>query len=224
MNSRKIQIPEPCRENPDRMEETGGGLFCSSCQHLVQDFTDWKEEEILAYLRFNSGKKNCIIIKDEFLKPVAPQNPVKLLRVAALAFLGFFFFRNEAQAQKPVQVAPDSTGSRSVRSDSIVWVVRGTVKLDKSKKRPGGNSCKVTALDGAGNMVTTVVADRSGNFELHLPAANKQEQFTLIFSARGYKTYRFENFTPSGKPVLGIRLRRKKDVSSQYAVIGCPSF
>lgn len=46
----QIQIPTPCHENWDKMNPTGQGRFCLSCQKEVIDFSLMTDKEILNYI------------------------------------------------------------------------------------------------------------------------------------------------------------------------------
>lgn len=59
MKNNKIQIPNPCTENWDKMKIGLKSRFCDNCQKNVIDFTIMSREEILEYLLKNYKKNIC---------------------------------------------------------------------------------------------------------------------------------------------------------------------
>jgi hypothetical protein len=218
-----LRIENPCFEKSEKMSPENGGLFCSSCQHLVTDFTDWKTEEIVSYLKFKGEEQTCGIMHQEQMKPVRNKTIFHYLRVATLVIGGVFFARNDVKAQVNTKLVPAGGDSNAVKSDSIVWVIKGNVELKgRNVKRAHGS--KITAFNSKGEVVATAYSGADGSFELHLSAASKQEEFTLQFSARGFRTKRIENYIPANKKVLGVTLHSRWKKTRAYAVRGCVSF
>ena len=54
-----FSVPKPCHENWDAMTPSEKGRFCSVCSKNVTDFTQMSNEEIVVYLRKNSGNGVC---------------------------------------------------------------------------------------------------------------------------------------------------------------------
>ncbi|WP_028979329.1 hypothetical protein [Sporocytophaga myxococcoides] len=63
--SKGIIIPKPCYEDWNKMTPKEQGKHCNSCNKVVVDFTNAKEEEILNYIRQNSGKRVCGYFKSD---------------------------------------------------------------------------------------------------------------------------------------------------------------
>jgi len=55
----KIQVPEPCHEDWNKMTPKDKGAFCSSCEKVVVDFTKMSDRQIVDFLNKNKGKKTC---------------------------------------------------------------------------------------------------------------------------------------------------------------------
>jgi hypothetical protein len=55
--SLQIQIPTPCREDWERMDQGEQGRFCQHCQKTVVDFTGMTDAEVLGY--FGAGSHVC---------------------------------------------------------------------------------------------------------------------------------------------------------------------
>jgi hypothetical protein len=55
----QFSVPKPCHENWDAMTPEEKGRFCSVCSKTVTDFTQMSNEQIVIYLRQNSGSRVC---------------------------------------------------------------------------------------------------------------------------------------------------------------------
>lgn len=62
-----ISIPKPCTENWSSMHASGKGRHCVVCDTEVVDFTNWKTEDIFAYIQ-QSTKSICARITQESLE------------------------------------------------------------------------------------------------------------------------------------------------------------
>jgi hypothetical protein len=218
--SKKLHIPVPCAENADLMQEVDGGNYCGTCKHLVVDFSDWNEADIILYLESRGGEKTCGHFRSDQLAPTKTGSRVRTFaRMIALTILGLFISKSDAIAQKletPIEDSPSTTVS-----DSVVWVIRGEVKCD-AQLVPGA---RAAAIDANGDTLASAeVVD--GKFEMHVPVAHRVQSFTIVVSAPGYRVYRIEDYVPVAGDVLGIdmekRGRTRKPV--KYRVTGCPSF
>jgi len=63
--SKNILIEKPCHEDWYKMTPKGQGKHCDLCNKVVVDFTNAKEEEILNYIRRNSGQRVCGYFKSD---------------------------------------------------------------------------------------------------------------------------------------------------------------
>ncbi|MFL5763318.1 MAG: energy transducer TonB [Bacteroidia bacterium] len=85
-----VQVPDPCGENWSGMQKQGNGRYCDSCKKVVVDFRNKSNEEILDYIRENSGKKICGTFKNTQLIPPDPfvrnQKVIRFLAAALLVF------------------------------------------------------------------------------------------------------------------------------------------
>jgi hypothetical protein len=50
-----IIIPNPCHESWQDMTPENKGRHCAACDKIVVDFSNWEAEEILQYLKTNTG-------------------------------------------------------------------------------------------------------------------------------------------------------------------------
>lgn len=55
--TKKLEIKTPCNQSWDEMPVLGEGRYCQSCNHIIMDFSDLSNEELLQILQ--SGKYSC---------------------------------------------------------------------------------------------------------------------------------------------------------------------
>ncbi|GAL85146.1 protein of unknown function [Sporocytophaga myxococcoides] len=65
--SESIKIEKPCHEDWNKMKPKGQGKHCELCNKAVIDFTNAKEDEIINYLKQNSGQRVCGHFKSDQL-------------------------------------------------------------------------------------------------------------------------------------------------------------
>jgi len=58
-NTLKIEIPNPCKANWEKMSLNDIGRHCTSCNTTVVDFTKMTDDEIVKYLSSNSTQNTC---------------------------------------------------------------------------------------------------------------------------------------------------------------------
>jgi TonB family protein len=58
-----FDIPDPCNEDKNKMKPVDGGVFCSSCNKKVHDFTSFSGEEMKTFFQNNRGEKICGSLK-----------------------------------------------------------------------------------------------------------------------------------------------------------------
>lgn len=211
-----IYVKAPCAENYDAMTPASGGKMCGTCQHLVTDFTEWKQEDIVAHLKQQTGKICGRFTTEQW---VAKQPRWKTaLKVSVLAALALWFSKADLKAQKQTDAVPATT----TVSDSVVLLVRGQIKSDAGKKV---YLSTIEALDSAGNVIATA-RSYDGKFELHVPVAYPKQAFTIVVRARGYRDEKISDYVSSPGKVVGIEMHRKLfgKPSRGYIVTGCPSF
>jgi hypothetical protein len=77
----QIQIPTPCHENWDGMQQQEARKFCGSCAKIVVDFTSWEVADIAQYLKQNTH--TCGRIKQSQLQtPVQLDDEAVLINIA----------------------------------------------------------------------------------------------------------------------------------------------
>ncbi len=57
--SESIKVEKPCHEDWNKMKPGAEGRHCDVCNKVVINFTNVREEEIINYIRQNSGQRVC---------------------------------------------------------------------------------------------------------------------------------------------------------------------
>ncbi len=57
MKTKTLHIQNPCNQNWDEMSLLGNGRYCGSCNHVIHDFSDMSNNELLQMLQ--SGQHSC---------------------------------------------------------------------------------------------------------------------------------------------------------------------
>lgn len=211
-----IFVHQPCRENYDEMTSVHGGKFCSSCEHVVQDFTAMSNQQIIDVLQSQKGKV-CGMFNNEQLAPNR-KRWTSVIKVSVLAAVALWFSRGDLKAQK---TQTDVVQNTNTVSDSVVLLVRGEIKSNgKTVYRS-----TVEARDSSGNVIATARSYK-GKFELHVPVAYPKQPFTIVVTSKGYRNEVIEDYVSAAGNVLGIEMNRRLfgKPSKPYRTIGCPSF
>lgn len=210
-----VFVHQPCSENYDAMKPVHGGKFCGTCVHVVKDFTDWNQQDIVDFLKAQNGK-----VCGRFSHEQLGQRKSKwttALKVSVLAALSLWFSKTEMKAQAQTDVAPTT----KTVSDSVVLLVRGEISSNGKKVYRS----KIEARDSSGNVMATA-RSYDGKFELNVPVASPKQAFTIVVTSKGYKDEVIENYVSSAGNVLGIDMQRRLfgKPSRGYVTVGCPSF
>src|SRR6218665_290193 len=111
-----FNVPNPCSESRNGMQPTENGRYCGSCRKVVLDLTNKTNEEILAIIAANAGKKLCGTFRTSQLAPVPAKIPSdkRTLRFLAAALLAFgmtlFSCNNDApKVPSATKTLPDTT-------------------------------------------------------------------------------------------------------------------
>lgn len=83
-----IRIPEPCAADWNAMTSEGKGRHCGQCCKTVVDFTKWKNEDILAYLKKHTSAGVCGHFRKEQLNTPIP-TPEVFVQHINRSFLSF---------------------------------------------------------------------------------------------------------------------------------------
>lgn len=94
----KLQMPQPCHENWNKMTQFEQGRFCNSCSKIIYDFTDFSTDEIVDFIN-NSTDMVCGRIQSN-----RADTKVKSYAFwATLIMIALFLLSNPIIAQTPAE-------------------------------------------------------------------------------------------------------------------------
>jgi hypothetical protein len=105
-NDLQIHIPTPCHENWDAMTPEAQGRFCGSCAKVVVDFSVMTDNEVLNYLKKNTGSTCGHFTSDQLERPIIETQlqPKRTWRywLASIASLLVMLQRSAAQTKTAI--------------------------------------------------------------------------------------------------------------------------
>lgn len=130
----RINIPEPCHEDWDKMSPTEQGRHCMSCCKTVVDFSTWDNESIIAYLAARKEERVCGRFNKEQVQPaIAPfsnevlageifRSHLPLLRKIAAVIVVFFglLTAENTYAQKAI-VGKPAPPQHYTKGETTIW-------------------------------------------------------------------------------------------------------
>jgi len=235
----KLFVPEPCHENWTDMTAEDKGRFCQSCAKTVVDFTKSTKTEVIDYLKEAEGKTCGRFLSEHLddsdcsdapksetsLPPVAKETittpsfrfgyHLNSWGMAALAFAGFTFVGNKANAQKMGKVMlmgePAIQQTSDVNKEQVE--VKGTVT--DTDNLPIGSAN--VSIESNGQLIGSVFSDAEGNYSVVLPPETiVHKTITVSAYARGQETKILEDL-PVKKETITINL---KLAAEEYFLMG----
>ena len=175
-----LAIPQPCKENWDRMTMGQKGKFCISCQKNVFDFTTSTDREIIK--AYNQNPKLCGRFTSAQLNRdlVLPKEKNSLWMIIFASIITFLGVGNQAASAREIvkteqtdkKLIPDST---SIKPKKEIKKYTGIVYDENNTSLPG------VYISIKGTKIKTS-SDFSGNFSIK---AKKGK--VLVFTFIGYK-------------------------------------
>jgi hypothetical protein len=184
----KVNLPEPCHEDWNKMDSQEKGRFCGSCQKLVIDFSVMSDTEIINYFKEYKSQNTCGHFKksqvDRKLKEQETPRRKLFLKELAAACFAFFVASTDAKAQ--------ATGAIAFTDEEIA-----EIKQQREERKAIENQGKEVAINGKivngkevlSNAIIsikgtehTTVSLENGLFSIHIPneVAQNQEFITLV--------------------------------------------
>lgn len=161
----KVNIPNPCHENWNKMSSTQKGKFCQVCTKEVIDFTKYSDEQLIKYFNKKSNLCGRFINTQLNRKLVLKRRKNKLINssiVAGVLSLLLFNTQQSKAQEKPKTTQTDkkfiSIALKNTKAmDSIT--VSGSIIDESNLPLPGAT----VIVKGSSNGTST---DFNGNFSL----------------------------------------------------------
>jgi len=188
-NDLQIQIPKPCHENWNTMTPDAKGRFCGSCAKVVVDFSVMTDNEIVRFLKNNTGSTCGHFTRDQLERPIIETQlqPKRTWRywLASIASLLTMLEQSNGQNKSSIQQLTDTTNESIVEKALLGKVaylpienkVLGRVVDEQNRPLQGASILIKDSKIG-----TSTKAD--GTFAL---VANKKN-VTVVVSYIGYTT------------------------------------
>lgn len=212
----KIQIPEPCHEDWNKMTPKDKGAFCSSCEKVVVDFTKMSDRQIVDFLNKNKGKKTCgkfnsFQVDRKISVTTPPPNyywKIKQFFVGlfvSLSFPGFSTSSETPIAFKPLPTIDDA----AIQKANVKGVVKdqegNLIAAAYIRVYQNGRITKVYA-----------VTDELGGFSVQLPDNHQNQDISLKVTAQHYA---IESVNYNGEDSLEIVLVFEKHILGKMAFL-----
>lgn len=171
----KIHIPQPCREDWNKMQPEEQGRYCQVCSKTVVDFTDWEPEAIKGYLAQRREEKVCgRFAAYQLNNPVKPEalNWPALIAVSGLSFLRkiaamivvvFGLSTSSCMmgaAGEPKPVADDTVVEASQEADSLI-MGKPILPTPRKSIHPGKKIIQTTVMIGSDTVLIEKEVDDS---------------------------------------------------------------
>lgn len=189
MKTIQLNIPKPCTQQWQEMQEETQGRFCAFCQQTVTDFTGYSDADFIAYFQ-QSETRQCGRLTERQLNlsiplPQSPLwHPVKLYRYIAAGLLSITGL-TAAQAQQAETTIAAATARRndeqqqmSPDADTGFITLNGKV-VDQNGIEVPGASLAIGATDQG------FLSDADGNFSLRIPKLQHNDK-DLVVTSVGY--------------------------------------
>jgi len=216
----KLSVPNPCKEDWDKMKLTDKGRFCERCSNIITDFSVFTDKELVEYLSKVKGKVCGQFANTQLNRMITVQEPSttplfrKLLFSTALAagVAGAAHSqstqpnRNGANASGNINMAQTPMQAKQATKDSTT-ILKGKVVNLKDDK-PVANASIVVQYDSVNT--DAVITDSNGRFSFHVPDKYIDTKITLITAIYGYaERTTFYEIKRKNKTVY-IKLRKNK--------------
>ena len=185
-----IDIPDPCKEDWQKMTATDSGKYCSSCKKTVVNFTGMSDLEIVTYFsehknicgRFKKSQLNRTL-NSELEKSIPTGKAWNYLMI--IGFSGFVVLPNsniKSQDIEKNRIALYRIEKDSLKETPITNYIKGIV-LDSMTKEPI-HGCSIIIIGHWSNTST----DSSGFFKLAIPDNLNDLHFKIQLSMVAYES------------------------------------
>ncbi len=216
----KVNIPEPCHEDWNKMDTQEKGRFCGSCQKLVIDFTAMSDSEIVNYFKAYKSENTCGHFKktqiERNLKPQETPRRKLFLKELAAACFAFFLASTDAKAQGEIIVNQQHQNSETENQGKEV-AINGIVK--------NGNENLSNAIISIKGTEHKTISLENGLFSIHIPyeIAQNQEFVILKIEHQDFRPKEIEVATSPTNQFVEINFSTRKTttklVSGNFAAV-----
>lgn len=180
-----LSIPEPCTQAWSDMTPVEDGRFCRHCCKKVTDFSAMTDEEIISVLSNTSQVCGRLLPAQLHRNLAAGKRKSPALFPAALltSFIAAIVpGGSKAQDQMSLAGQPAITAYGHPVKNNVPIRFEGKVVDKFHNEGLPGVTIALQGHEGIGG-----ITDKTGCFQINLPAGNKEQLFTLKISAVGYE-------------------------------------
>lgn len=131
----QLQIPKPCNQDWNQMKPNAEGRHCASCNNVVVDFTNWRDDEVLQY--FSTLKTSvCGRLRDDQMHkpPLKPLNRKLKRFLVALVFAFVLTSADDLAAQASDSLKTPSLHQIDSTRNKVSGEVYGKVTNEKGER------------------------------------------------------------------------------------------
>lgn len=218
----KVNLPEPCHEDWNKMDSQEKGRFCGSCEKLVIDFSVMSDIEIVNYFKEYKGQNTCGHFKknqinrhlDTQLKEKETPRRKLFLKELAAACFAFFLASTDAKAQGGVvytdeeieQIKEERNQKKALENQGKEIAINGKIINDKEVL-----SNAIISIKGTEHKTVSL---ENGLFSIYVPfeIAQNQEFVTLVVECEGLETKEVEVKTSPTNQFIEVDFEEKERV------------
>ncbi|OJW98161.1 MAG: hypothetical protein BGO70_11895 [Bacteroidetes bacterium 43-93] len=215
----QISIPNPCHEDWNKMTPAEQGRFCSQCQKVVTDFTNYTDAQLYQFFS-DRNKQVCGRFYNHQLNTsisIPPQPHSRLYRYFIGLGLTLIFTQlpeTGLRAQTPyAQVALQSDKKNKDENDTAI-IINGKV-IDELKEPMFG---AIVAAYCNGTMVAGAVTDYDGNYKLYIYNSSPKK-YDVVLKHTGYKSKNVQDLSLSPGTAIVIDVQMQTDTFINKNVI-----
>lgn len=159
----QLQIPKPCNQDWNQMKPNAEGRHCASCNNVVVDFTNWRDDEVLQY--FSTLKTSvCGRLRDDQMHkpPLKPLNRKLKRFLVALVFAFVLTSADDLAAQASDSLKTPSLHQIDSTRNKVSGEVYGKVTNEKDERL---DFASVVVMQG-GIVKAGAKTDLNGNYKI----------------------------------------------------------
>lgn len=216
----KVNLPEPCHEDWNKMDSQEKGRFCGSCEKLVIDFSVMSDIEIVNYFKEYKGQNTCGHFKknqinrhlDTQLKEKETPRRKLFLKELAAACFAFFLASTDAKAQGGVvytdeeieQIKEERNQKKALENQGKEIAINGKIINDKEVL-----SNAIISIKGTEHKTVSL---ENGLFSIYVPfeIAQNQEFVILVVECEGLETKEIEVKTSPTSQFIEVDFEEKE--------------